>query len=77
MSVIGTIEIKHDETTLNGKFLIECYDLIRLYHSRNGSGVACFVKHSVACSYKPNTCLNTESIFTDIYIERGRGRESR
>ena len=48
------------------------YDFVRLDRSRKRGGVACFIKHSVAYSYKPNMCLNTEIIFTEIYLPKSK-----
>ena len=55
---------------LNNEFAIHDYNLIKIDCSRKGSGVACFIQHSVAYSHKTNMRLNTESIFTEIYLPK-------
>ena len=55
---------------LNNEFALHDYNLIKIDCSRKGSGVACFIQHSVAYSHKTNMRLNTESIFTEIYLPK-------
>ena len=57
---------------MNSEIVIESYDLISLDRSRKGDGVACFTKYFVAYSYKAKMFLNTESIFTEIYLKKSK-----
>ena len=70
--MISISETKLDGSVLNSEIVIEGYDLIRLDRSRKGGVVACFIKHSVAYSYKTNICLNTGSTFAEIYIAKSK-----
>ena len=40
--------MKLDGSVLSSEIATEGYDLTRLDPSRKGSGIACFIKHSVA-----------------------------
>ena len=71
-SVIGTSKTKLNGSVLNNEIVIEGYNLIRVYRSRKGGGVAYFIKHSVAHNYKANMCLNTENKFTEIYLPKSK-----
>ena len=66
-SIIGISETKVDKTVLSSQLQVDSYDLIRINRSRRGSGVACYIKTSIAYSYKDIFCSNNESIFVDIY----------
>ena len=66
-SIIGISETKVDKTVLSSQLQVDSYDLIRINRSRRGSGVACYIKTSIAYSYKGIFCSNNESIFVDIY----------
>ena len=48
------------------------YDLVRSDRSRRGGGVACFVKNSISYNRKPNFCINTESIFIEIFLPKSK-----
>ena len=37
-----------------------------------GGGVACYIKSSIAYSYKDSFCSNTESIFVDIFFPKSK-----
>ena len=62
--------MKPDGSVLKNKIVIENYHLLSLDGSRKGGGVACFIKHSIALSYKANICLSTESLFTEIHLPK-------
>ena len=69
-SIIGISENKLDETILSSELEVDGYDLIRLHRSRRGGGVACYIKISIAYSYKDSFCSKIEIIFVDIYLPR-------
>ena len=51
---------------------IERYNLVRSDRSRRVGGVASFVKNSISCNRKPNFCINTESIFIEIFLAKSK-----
>ena len=51
---------------------VDGYDLVRLDRSRGGGGVACYIKSSIAYSYKDSLCSNTENIFVDIFLPKSK-----
>ena len=57
---------------MSSELEIEGYDLVRSDRSRRGGGVACFVKNSVSYNRKPNFCINTESIFIQIFLPKSK-----
>ena len=57
-TTIGISEPKQDKTILSSKLEVDGCDLLRLNRSRRGSGVACFVKSSIAYSYKGSFYVN-------------------
>ena len=67
VSIIGISETKLDETILSSELEVDGYDLVRLDRSRRGGGVACYIKSSIAYSYKDSFCSNMESVFVDIF----------
>ena len=69
-TVIGLSETKLDNTVFSSKPEIEGYDLTRSDQSRRGGVVACFVENSISYSRKPNFCINTESIFIEIFLPK-------
>ena len=69
-SIIGISENKLDETILSSELEVDSYDLTRLHRSRRGGDVACYIKISIAYSYKDSFCSNIEIIFVDIYLPR-------
>ena len=71
-TVIGLSETKLNNTVLSSELKTEGYDLVRSYRSRRGGGVACFVKNSISYNRKPNFCINTESIFIDIFLPKSK-----
>ena len=71
-TVIGFGETKLDNTVLSSELEIEGYDLVRSDESRRGGGVACFVKSSISCNWKPNFCFNTENIFIEIFLLKSK-----
>ena len=44
---------------LSSELEVDGYDLVRLDRSRRGGGVACYIKSSIAYSYKDSFCTNT------------------
>ena len=68
--VIGLSETKLDNAVLSSELEIEGYDLVRSCRSRRGGGVSCFVKNSIQYNQKPNFCINTESIFMEIFLPK-------
>ena len=71
-SIIGINETKLDETIWSSELEVNGYDLVRLDRSRRVGGVACYIKSSVAYSYKESFCSNTESIFVDIFLPKSK-----
>ena len=71
-AVIELSETKLDNAVLSRKLEIEEYDLVRSDRSRRGGGLACFVKNSVSYNRKPNFCINTESIFIEIFLPKSK-----
>ena len=71
-TVIGLSETKLDNTVLSSELEIEGYDLVISDRSRGGEGVACFVKNSISYNRKPNLCINTESIFIEIFLPKSK-----
>ena len=62
-SIVGISETKLDETILSSELDVDGYDVVRLNQSRGSGGVACFIKSSIAYSYKDSFCINTENFF--------------
>ena len=56
----------------NIEIVIETYYVIRLDRHGKESGVACFIRHCLAYSYKANMSLNTERIFTEINLPKSK-----
>ena len=71
-TVIGLSETKLDNTVLSSEFKIEGYDLVRSDQSQREVVVACFVKNSISYNQKPNFCINTKSIFTEIFLPKSK-----
>ena len=71
-SIVGIGETKLDDSISSSEIEIEGYDLLRLDQSRRGSGVACYIKKSLAYSYKEKFCIKTESIFFDIFLPKAK-----
>ena len=71
-SVIGISETEFDGSVLSNEAAVEGYNLIRLDCSRKEGEVACFTKHSVVSSQKTNMRLNTERIFTELYLPKSK-----
>ena len=60
-SIVGISEIFSTELEVDG------YAFVILDRSGRGGGAACYIKGSIAYSYKDNFCSITESIFVDIF----------
>ena len=71
-SITGISETKLDETIWSSELEVNGYDLIRLDRLRRGDGVACYIKSSIAYSYKDSFCSNTGSIFTNIFLPKSK-----
>ena len=71
-SIIGISETKLDKSILSSELEIGGYDLVRPDRSRRGGYVACYIKSSIAYSYKDRFCSNTESIFVDIFLPQSK-----
>ena len=69
-AVIGLSETKLDNAVLSSELEIEGYDLVRSDRSRRGGGGACFVKNSISYNRKANFCINTKSIFIEIFLPK-------
>ena len=67
---IGISKTKLDETILLSILEVDDYDLVRLDRSRRGGVIACYIKSSIAYSYKGSFCSNTKSIFVDIFLPK-------
>ena len=61
-TVIGLSESKLNNTVLNSE----------RDQSRRGSGLACFVKNSISYNRKSNSCINTESVFREIFLPKSK-----
>ena len=57
---------------MSSELEIERYDLVRFDLSRRGGVVACFVKNYISYNRKPNFCINTESIFIEIFLTKSK-----
>lgn len=57
---------------MSSEIEIEGYDQVRSDQSWRGRGVACFVKNSFSYNHKPNFCINTESIFREIFLAKSK-----
>ena len=68
----GLSETKLDNAVLRRELKIERYNLVRSDRSRRVGGVASFVKNSISCNRKPNFCINTESIFIEIFLPKSK-----
>ena len=71
-SIIGISETKLVETIWPSELQVDGYDLVRLDQSRRGGGGACYIKSSVAYSYKESFCSNTKSIFVDMFLPKSK-----
>ena len=71
-SIIGISETKLDKSILSSELEIGGYDSVRPDRSRRGGYVACYIKSSIAYSYKDRFCSNTESIFVDIFLPKSK-----
>ena len=69
---IGLSETKIDNAVLSSELGREGHDLVRSDQSRRGGGIACFVKNSISYNQKPNFCINTESIFIEIFLLKSK-----
>ena len=67
-SIIGISETKPGKTSCSSELEVDGYNLLRLDRSRRDGGIACYIKNSIAYSYKESFCANTESIFVDIFF---------
>ena len=65
-------ETKLHNTVLSSELEIEGYDQVRSDRSRRGGSVACFLKNSTSYNRKPNFCINTESISTEIFLRNSK-----
>ena len=70
--IIGISETKLNETILSSESEVDGYDLVRLDWSKKSGGVSCYIKSSIAYSYKDSFCGNTESIFVDIFLPKSK-----
>ena len=57
---------------MSSELEIEGYDLVRFDRSRRGGVVACFVENYISYNRKPNFCINTESIFIEIFLTKSK-----
>ena len=71
-TVIGLSETKLGNTILSRELEIEGYYLVKSCRYRRGGGVACFGKNSISYYRKPNFCINTESIFIEIFLPKSK-----
>ena len=65
-------ETKLDETILSSELKFDSYGLVRLDRSKRGGVVACYIKSSIACSYKDSFCSYIKSIFAGIYLPKSK-----
>ena len=67
-AVIGLSTINLDNTVLINEIEIEGYGLVKFDRYRIGGGVACFLKNSISCNRKFNSCINTKSVFIEVFF---------
>ena len=60
------------ETILSNELEVDGYSLVRFDQSRRSGGDACYIKISIAYSYKDSFCSNTKSIFVDIFLPKSK-----
>ena len=70
-TVIGLSKTKLGNTVLSREHEVEGYYLVRFDQSQRG-GMVCFVKNSISYNWKPNCCINTESVFIEIFLTRSK-----
>ena len=69
-TVIGLSETKLDNAVLNSELeIVHCSKLRCL---TDPVDVACFVENSISYNRKPNFCINTESIFIEIFLPKSK-----
>ena len=69
-SIVGIGETKLGDSISSSEIEIEGYDLLSLDRSQRGGCVACYIKKSLAYSYKEKICKSTESIFIDMFLPK-------
>ena len=67
-TVIELSETKLENVVLSSELEVEGYDLVRSDRSQRGGGAACFVKKCISYNRKLKFCVNTESIFIEIFL---------
>ena len=71
-SIIGISKSKLDLSILNSGLNTKDYDLIRLYRSRRGGGVTCYIRKFLSYNHKSSFCRDIESIFIDIFLSKSK-----
>ena len=71
-TVTGLSETRFDNTCLSSELEIEGYDLVRSDRYRRGGDIDWFVKNSISYNWKPNFCINAESIFIEIFLPKSK-----
>ena len=69
--VIGLSESKLGKAVLSIELEIEGHDPVRSDRSWRGC-IACFVKNSLSYNRKPNLCINTESMFIEVFLPKSK-----
>ena len=65
-------ETKFGNTALRSELEIEGHELVKFDQSRKAGGVACFVKNVISYNRKINFCINTESIFIEMFLLKSK-----
>jgi len=70
--VISVSETKLDETIQDEEISIHGYNLIRKDRTRNGGGVACFIRSDIHFNNREELVDDMESIFFDILLPKSK-----
>ena len=71
-SVIGVSESKLDDSVFDNEISIEGYKLLRADRTRNGGGVACYIKSELGYNHRKDFSTDIENIFFDILLPNSK-----
>ena len=71
-SVIGVSQSKLDDSVFDNEVSIEGYKLLRAYQTRNGGGVACYIKSELGYNFRQDFSTDIENIFFDILLPNSK-----
>ena len=71
-SVIGVSESKLDDSVFDNEVSIEGYKLLRADRTRNGGGVACYIKSELGYNFRKDFSTDIENIFFDILLPNSK-----